>query len=33
MTSFKPSQPLTFLPELELQIIKRRDGLLSPSCR
>ena len=32
MSSFKPSKPLTFGIELELQIIKRRDGLLSPSC-
>ena len=32
MTIFKPSKPLTFGIELEIQIIKRRDGLLSPSC-
>lgn len=32
MTPFTPSKPLTFGMELELQIITRRDGLLSPSC-
>ncbi len=32
MTSFKASLPLTFGIEMELQIIKEVDGLLSPSC-
>lgn len=32
MTSFNSSKPLTFGIEMELQIIKEDDGLLSPSC-
>lgn len=33
MTLFKPSKPLTFGIEMELQIIMESDGLLSPSCK
>ena len=32
MQSFNPSKPLAFGIEMELQIIKESDGLLSPSC-
>lgn len=32
MTTFNCSKPLTFGIEMELQIIKEADGLLSPSC-
>ncbi|MBV5299126.1 MAG: hypothetical protein JZU64_13595 [Rhodoferax sp.] len=33
MTTFNVSKPLTFGIEMELQIIKEADGLLSPSCQ
>lgn len=33
MTNFHASKPLTFGIEMELQIIKQADGLLSPSCQ
>lgn len=33
MTTFTCSKPLTFGIEMELQIIKDSDGLLSPSCK
>lgn len=33
MTTFNCSKPLTFGIEMELQIIKNSDGLLSPACK